>query len=61
MMFYLKEHQNCQKSKKKFPKKLFLLSKAVTLNLQLAVVLMPLEIKHHTVPQLKGLNSGMEP
>ena len=22
---------------------------------------MPLEIKHHTVPHLKGLNSGMEP
>ena len=32
-----------------------------TLNLQVAVVLMPLEIKRHTVPHLKGLNSGLEP
>ena len=30
-------------------------------NLQLLAVLMPLEIKRHTVPHLKGLNSGLEP
>ena len=61
MMFYLKGHQNCQGSKLKVPNKSVLLSKVVTLNIQLAVVLMPLEIKHHTLPHLKGLNSGTEP
>ena len=61
MKFYLKWHQNCQGSKLKVPKKSVFLSKVVTLNIQLAVVLMPLEIKHHTVPHLKDLNSGMEP
>ena len=30
-------------------------------NLKLLAVLMPLEIKNHTVPHLKGLNSGLEP
>ena len=40
---------------------MLLLSKVVTLNIQLAVVLMPLDMKHHTVPHLKDLNSGMEP
>jgi len=29
-------------------------------NLQVVAVLMPLEIKRHTVPHLKGLNSGLE-
>ena len=29
--------------------------------LQLLAVLMPFQIKHHTVPHLKGLNSGIEP
>ena len=37
---------------------MFLVTKV---NLQLVVVLMPLEIKGHTVPYLKGLNSGLEP
>ena len=31
------------------------------LNLQVVAVLKPLEIKPHTVPHLKGLNSGLEP
>ena len=39
----------------------FLFSKVVTLNIQIVVVLMPLEIQCHTLPHLKGLNSGMEP
>ena len=39
----------------------FLLSKVESLNLQPVAVLMPLEMKHHTVPHLKGLNSGLEP
>ena len=40
---------------------MFLLSKVVTMNMQLAVVLMTLDIKYHAVPHLKDLNSGMEP
>ena len=39
---------------------MFLLSKMESLNLQVVAVLMPLEIKRHTVPHLKGLNSGRE-
>ena len=42
-------------------KSLLLLSKVESLNLQVVAVLMPLEIKRHTVPHLKGLNSGLEP
>ena len=37
------------------------LSKVESPNLQVVAVLMPLDIKHHTVPHLKGLNSGLEP
>ena len=61
MTFYLKGHKNCQESKLKVPISLFLSSKVVTLILQLVAVLMPLEIKRHTVPHLIGLNSGLEP
>ena len=32
-----------------------------SLNLQVVAVLMPLEIKRHTVPHLKVLNSGLDP
>ena len=60
MMFYLKGHQNCQKSKLKVLKTSPLVS-YTCLNLSLLEVLMPLEIKHHTVPHLKDLNSGMDP
>ena len=59
MTFYLKGHQNYQNSKLKIPKKLLLLSKVESLNLQVVAVLMPLEIKHHTVPHLNGLNIGL--
>ena len=45
----------------KFPKSLLLLSKVESPNLQVVAVLMPLEIKCHAVPHLKGLNSGLEP
>ena len=45
----------------KITKSLLLLSKVESLNLQVVAVLMPLVIKHHTVPHLKGLNSGLEP
>ena len=45
----------------KFPKSLLLLSKVESPNLQVVAVLMLLEIKHHTVHHLKGLNSGPEP
>ena len=61
MTFHLKGHQNYQKSKLKFPKSLLLLSKVESPNLQVVAALMPLEIKRHTVPHLKGLNSGLEP
>ena len=37
---------------------MFLVTKV---NLQLVVVLMPLEIKGHTVPHLKGLKDGLKP
>ena len=40
---------------------MLLLSKVESPNLQVVAVLMPLEIKLHTVPHLKGLNSGLEP
>ena len=40
---------------------LLLLSKVESLNLQVVAVLMPIVIKHHTVPHLKSLNSGLEP
>ena len=45
----------------KLPKSMFLLSKMESLNLQVGAVLMPLEIKGHTIPHLKDLNSGLEP
>ena len=60
MMFYLKEHQNYQKSNSKLPKNLILLSKVESLKLKVVAVLMPLEVKHHTVPHLKALTSGIE-
>ena len=31
-----------------------------SLNLQIVAVLMPLQIKHHTVPHLKGLTCSIE-
>ena len=61
MRFFLKGHQNCQNSDLKIPKSLLLLSKVESPNLQVVAVSMSLEIKHHTVPHLKGLNSGLEP
>ena len=61
MIFYLTKHQNYQNSKKKVLKKpLLLLSKVVILNLWFVSVFMPLEIKSHTVPHLKGVNSCLE-
>ena len=47
------------KSKLNIP--LLLVSKVKSPNLQVVAVLKLLEIKHHTVPHLKGLNSGLEP
>ena len=61
MTFCLKGHQNCQNSNLKMLKSLLLLSKVESPNLQVVAVLIPLEIKCHTVPHLKGLNSGLEP
>ena len=61
MTFYLKGHQIYQNSKLKLPKSLLLLSKVESLNLQVVSVFMPLEIKRHTVPHLKGLNSVIKP
>ena len=61
MMFYLRKHQNYQKLNQKVPKKSIISSKMITLNLQLVVVFMPLEIKCHAIPHLKVLNSGLEP
>ena len=48
-------HQIYQKSDLNFPKSLFLLSKLENLYVQVMAVLMPLEIKHHTVPHFKPL------
>ena len=62
MMFYRKGHQKSQMSNSKAPKKIpFYLVNYTSLNLQRLAVLMPLEMKHHTVPHLKALNSGLEP
>ena len=58
--FNLKGHQNYQKSKLKIPKSLHSLSKVESLNLQVVAVLMPLEIKRHTVPYLKALTHSIE-
>ena len=44
----------------KFPKSLLLLSKVESLKLQVVAVLMPLEIKRHTVPHLKALTRRIE-
>ena len=55
MTFYLKGHQIYQKSKLKLPKKMPLLCKMKSLNLQVVAVLMPLEIKRYTIPHLKLL------
>ena len=55
MTFYLKGHQNY------VPEFIFKFPKMESLNLQVVAILMHLEIKHHTVPHLKGLNSGLEP
>ena len=38
-----------------------LLSKLESLYTKVVAVLIPLEIKRHTVPHFKGLNSGLEP
>ena len=62
MMFYLKGHQNCQKSNLKAQKNVpFYLVNYTSLDHYLLAVLMPIEIKHHTVSHLKGLNNGLEP
>ena len=62
MMFYLKGHQNYQKSNSKVPKKCPLIFNELhNSKSYLLADLMPLEIKYHTVPHLKGLNSGLEP
>ena len=37
-----------------------LLSKMESQNLQVVAVLMPLQIKHHTIPHLKALTRGIE-
>ena len=58
--FNLKGHQNYQKSKLKIPKSLHSLSKVESLNLQVVAVLMPLEIKCHTLPHLKALAFNIE-
>ena len=44
----------------KIPKSLLLLSKVESLNLKVVAVLMPLEIKRHTVPHLKALTRSIE-
>ena len=44
----------------KFPKCLLLLSKVESPNLQVVAVLMPLEIKRHTVPHLKALTRSID-
>ena len=35
--------------------------KAVTLILSFPIAMMPLDLKRHTVPHLKVLNSGLDP
>ena len=60
MTFYLKGYQNYQKSNLKISKKSFLISKVESLNLQVMEVLMPLEIKHHTLPHLEALTRSIE-
>ena len=44
----------------KIPKSLLLLSKVESLNLKVVAVLMPLEIKRHTVPHLKALTRSID-
>ena len=51
MTFYLKGYQNYQKSKFKNPKKW---------RVKVVAVLMPLEMKCHTVPHLKAFTRGIE-
>ena len=58
MTFYLKGHQNYQKCK--FKNRLLLLSKVESLNLKVVAVLMPFEIKRHTVPHLKALTRSID-
>ena len=57
MTLYLKWHQKYDKSKLKVQ---LLLSKVESPNLQVVAVLMPLEIKRHTVPHLKALTCGID-
>ena len=47
-------------SRLELPKSLLLLSKVDGLNLQVVAVLMPLEIKRHTIPHLKALTHSIE-
>ena len=44
----------------KIPKSLLLLCKVESLNLKVVAVLMPLEINHQTIPNLKALTHGIE-
>ena len=60
MTFYLKRDQIYQKSKLKLHKRLLLLSKTESLDLQVVAVLMSLEIKGHTIPHLKALTRSIE-
>ena len=61
MTFHIKEHQICQKSKLKHPKKFVFVKKTQRLNLQGMAVLMTLglEIKCHIIPPLKALTRSM--
>ena len=60
MTLYLKGHKNYQKSKFKNCKKSVFISKVESLNLEVVAVFIPLEIKWHTVPQLKALIHSIE-
>ena len=60
MTFYSKSIKNTKSLSFKIPKSLLLLSKVESLNLKVVAVLMPLEIKRHTVPHLKALTRSID-
>ena len=57
LTYYLMKHQIDQKSKLKLPKKSVFIYQMESLNLQ---VLIPLEIKRHTIPHLKALTRSID-
>ena len=56
MLFYLKGHQNYQKLKIETCVTYYIKGDFGAFNVDILQL-----IKHHTVPHLKGVNSGLEP